>query len=98
MRLGLADPGERLSFPYIWTARSIWHSYAASGTSISEKSLVRPELLPKVGSISRRVMKLRGHANRTFSEFSALMSVVDLLAAATFAKSGVATQILHLGH
>jgi hypothetical protein len=43
-------------------------------------------------------MKLRDQGNRARSEFSALMSVVGLLAAATLAKSGVAIQILHLSH
>jgi hypothetical protein len=36
-------------------------------------------------------MKVRSQGNHTLSEFSALMSVVGLLAAATLAKFGVAT-------
>jgi hypothetical protein len=43
-------------------------------------------------------MKLFGQGNRTLSELSAAASVVGLLAAATFAKFGVATQIFHLSH
>jgi hypothetical protein len=43
-------------------------------------------------------MKLSDQRNRRLSELSALASVVGLLAAATFAKFGVATQILHLSH
>jgi hypothetical protein len=43
-------------------------------------------------------MKLSGQGRRTLSEFSALMPVVGLLAAAALAKFGVATQFFHLSH
>jgi hypothetical protein len=56
------------------------------------------ETLPVIRSRSRRAMKRRGQGNRALSELSALASVVGLLAAATLAKFGVATQFFHLSH
>ena len=43
-------------------------------------------------------MKRPDQVNRALSELSALASVVGVLAAATLAKFGVATQFFHLSH
>jgi hypothetical protein len=56
------------------------------------------EILPVIRLVSRRVMKRPGQGNRVLSELSALASVVGVLAAATLAKFGVATQFFHLSH
>jgi len=41
-------------------------------------------------------MKLHAQGHKKHSDFSALMPVVALLAAATLAKFGAATQLFHL--
>ncbi len=43
-------------------------------------------------------MKFRSPISRSRTEFSALMPVIGLLAAATLAKLGAAVQIIHLAH
>jgi hypothetical protein len=43
-------------------------------------------------------MKLRTHGNKKLSEYSALVPVIALLAAATLAKVSAATQLFHLAH
>jgi hypothetical protein len=66
--------------------------------NVLERSQPESEILPVIRSMSRRVMKRPDQVNRALSELSALASVVGLLAAATLAKFGVATQFFHLSH
>jgi hypothetical protein len=44
------------------------------------------------------VMKTRGPYDNARSEFFALLPVICLLAAATFAKFGAAAPVIHLSH
>jgi hypothetical protein len=46
----------------------------------------------------RRLMKAQFQNGEKRSELSALLSVLSLLAAATIAKSGAATQFFHIVH
>ncbi len=43
-------------------------------------------------------MKLHGQGNEKRAEYSALMPVVALLVAATFAKLSAVSQLFHLAH
>ena len=44
------------------------------------------------------IMKLHAHENKRRSDYSELLPVVALLAAATLAKVGAASQLFHLVH